>query len=268
MKKLIFGCLALVLALVAMLGLPSIALADSPTTVVVNWSGAGGVDTDVNTGDSNAGFNTFGDNVAGSYTATDSNNNPYSYGVDNFSSYLNAGVVNGYISTGCLRINSYSGMYGSGGQLSTSNVAVVNGTASMAYRSTTNYAAMVDASYGFQLPGGHNFDVNAEDYTIDRSIDDARGNSASVLAVGSGAAVMDCMSAEASGVWTLKLGQGAGCYTDANFNATGAGAFTATVDGNNQTTSVYGTTNMGQVHTMTWTGGGACSIPDFSMTAW
>lgn len=259
--------IALVLALAVMLGMPSVALADDPSVVTVNWDGTGGVAATVNTGDATAGFNTFGDGVSGSYTATDSNNNPYSYGVDNFSSYLNAGVANGYISTGCYRDSSYAGMYGNAGQNSYSYVSAYGGTASMAYRSTTNFAQMVDGSYKFQLPGGHNIVANADDYFMDRGINDGRGNLAWTTAVGSGTATLDCMSAEASGCWGLQLGTGAGCYKDANFNATGAGTFTAHVQGNNSTTSAYGTTNASQTHTMTWSAGGSCSVPDTSMQA-
>lgn len=231
MKKGIFS-IALVLALVATMFLGSIALADDPTEVTVTWDGTGGVGVDVDTGDAFAGFVTLGDNISGAYTATDSNNNPYSYGVDNFSAYLNASVINGYINTGNLRTDSYEGMYGNAGQNSWSSVWVDGGSASMAYRTTTNYAKMVDASYTYQLLGGHNIVVDATSYDIQRGILDGRGNSGILNAWGSGSATLDCMSAEASGVWDLVFGRGAGCYTDANYTATGSGHFDVTGTGN------------------------------------
>ena len=232
MKKLIG--IALALALVLALCFSTIALAADPTNVNVTWDGTGGVGTGVNTGDSNAGFTTSGSIISGSYAATDSNNNPYGYGVDSFSSYLNASVTNGFIQTGVARNDSYVPMYGSGGQLDTGYVWVGDGTASMAFRSTTNYAKLVDATYGYQLPGGHNIVVNAASYMIDRFISDGRGNSGEVYATGTGSATLDCMSSEASGCWNLTLGRGAGCYTDANFNATGtSGHFEVTGVGNN-----------------------------------
>lgn len=279
MKKLIG--IALVLALAVML-MPGAVFADDPATVTIDWGdgtvtapgsgwtggyGTGWINVGVNTGDASAGFTTGGDSIRGSYTATDSNNNPYSYGVDNFSSYLNAGVANGYINTGCNRDSSYAGMYGNAGQSSYSFVQAYGGTASMAYRSTTNFAGMVDGSYKYQLPGGHNIVADASSYFMNRSINDGRGNLASTNAAGSGTATLDCMSAEASGRWTLQLGTGAGCYKDANFNATGTGVFTAHVEGNTSTTSAYGTTNVAQTHTMFWSGG-SCSIPDTSMQAY
>jgi hypothetical protein len=209
------------------------ALADDPTTVTVTWNGAGGIGTNVNSGDSNAGFSTLGNAISGEYTAMDSNDNPYTYGVDSFSSYLNASVTNGNISTGIARVNSYAG-YGNGGQLDTAFVGVDGGTGSIAFRSVTNYAAMTDATYTYQLPGGHNIVVDASAYTIDRAISDGRGNSGEVYATGNGAATLGCMSSEASGCWNLSLGCGAGCYTNANFQAAGAnGHFEATGVGNN-----------------------------------
>lgn len=230
MKKIL---IAILIATMSLLTVGSAVLADNPTTVTINWDGSGSVTGGMDSGDSNASFETGGAGIIGTYTATDSNNNPYSYGVDNFNSYINASVLNGYISTGVARVNSYVPMYGNGGQLDTAFVGVDDGTASMAFRSTTNYAAMVDGTYTYQLAGGHNIVANASAYEIDRYISDGRGNSGDVYASGTGVATLDCMSSEASGVWNLTLGRGAGCYTDANFTATGAnGYFQVTGVGN------------------------------------
>lgn len=208
-------------------------LADDPTTTTITWSGSGSVVGGVNSGDSNAGVNTSGVAISGTLTVVDSNNNPYNYGVDGFSSLLNASVTNGWINTGTNRVNSYTPMYGAGGQQSWCNVGT-DGTASVAYRSITNYAALGDGTYGYQLPGGHNVVITGATipYLINRGVTDGRGDLGSVVATGVGSATLDCMSAGASGVWALELGRGQGCYTDANFTATGAsGQFTATGTG-------------------------------------
>lgn len=234
MKKIIrMVGIALVLALMASLCFGGVALADDPDEVNVTWTGSGVVGVNVDTGDAFAGFTTDGDYITGSYTATDSNNNPYSYGVDSFSAYLNAYVENGYIGTGCYRTDSYAPMYGSDGQRSNSFVYVRDGNASMAYRTTTNFAQMVDGSYGFQLPGGHNIVADADYYEIQRDISNGGGESGSLDAWGSGTATLDCMVSGASGVWPLTLGRGGGCYTDANYTATGSGHFDVTGIGNN-----------------------------------
>ncbi len=225
-----------VIAIVALFAFSSVAFAADPTETNVTWDGAGAVDVTVNSGDSNAGVSTAGAGILGSYNVVDSNNNPYGYGVDNFNAYLNANVANGYINTGANRVESYVPMYGAGGQTSWSNVFVADGTASMAYRSTTNFASMTDATYTYQLVGGHNIVVDAAYFEIYRGIADNRGNVGYVDAYGTGTVILDCMSAEASGVWDLKFGRGAGCYTDANYNATGDGYFEATGVGNTYVT--------------------------------
>ncbi|GAI38945.1 unnamed protein product, partial [marine sediment metagenome] len=214
------------------------------------------------------GFGTGGEHISGSYSAVDSNNNPYGYGVDSFSAYLNADVVNGHIGAGCGRTDS-TGMYGNAGQESWSFVEVWSGSASMAYRTTTNFAQMVDASYGFQLPGGHNIVVIDADYELGRGIDDGRGNSSWLYAEGTGSATLDCMSAEASGVWALEFGRGAGCYTDANFSATGSGHFAVTGEGNNGVTfNGLGISSGGGSLSIIADYVNGFSIGDYSLTAW
>lgn len=271
MKKLVRILVILAVVLVATFTFAGTALAaDPPTTVTVTWDGSGTTGTNVDSGDSNAGFTTGGDYIHGTYTATDSNNNPYGYGVDSFSSFLTAGVTNGFIQTGAARVDSYVPMYGNGGQLDTAFVGVNGGTASMAFRSTTNYAAMVDATYTYQLTGGHNILVNnAAGYTIDRFISDGRGNSGEVLASGTGSATLDNMSSEASGCWPLTFGSGAGCYTDANFQATGAsGTFQVTGIGNNSVAyNGLGITSGGGALTFIANWLNSFSINDYSLTA-
>jgi len=225
---------ALVLALVVSLSLGSIALADDPDDVSVSWDGSGSVGGSVDTGDALATFDTAGGYICGTYTARETENTSYPYmGVDNFNTHINAYVEDGYIYSDCTRTDSYEGSYGPSGQTSWSYVGVGDGYASMAYRSTTNFAQQRDCCYTYQLPGGHNIDVNAVYYEIDRYAEDGRGNSGEFYAHGTGTATLDCMNAEASGCWSLKLGGGCGCYTDANYNASGAGHVKVTGTGNN-----------------------------------
>jgi len=256
--------IALLLALLLTFSFSSAVFAD----VHVTWDGSGGVWADVDTGDAEAGFITGGDAISGSYSARDANDNPYSYGVDSFSTLFTGSVTNGLMNTGCLRTDS-TGMYGAAGQLSWSIVDVEDGTASMAYRSTTNFAQMTDATYGYQLSGGHNIVVNADDYEIDRGILDGRGNSGTLFATGSGSATLDCMSAGASGVWDLVFGRGAGCYTDANFNATGSGGhFAVTGTGVNSVTfNGMGVSSGGGSLSVIADWANNFSINDFSLTA-
>ena len=213
-------------------------LAAGPNTVVMNWSGGGTVGTTVTAGDDAiTTFTTGGAGISGSFTTTDSNDNPYSYNVDSFQSYLNASVTDGYIESQTDRTDSYSGMYGSAGQTSYSFVGTSGGTASMASRTTTNYAAMADPTYGYQLPGGHNITVSgASSYQINRWVAAGNGDEAGFAAVGDGDAILDSMCSEASGVWALKFGRGCGCYTDASFTATGTGNLLVGGAGHNSVT--------------------------------
>lgn len=270
MKKLIKLLLPVAILLIAVFALSGIAFADDPTVTNVNWNGAGGLSVTVNSGDSVGGFSTSGDLINGNYTAVDKNDNPYTYSVDSFSSFLFAGVSGTYgqINTGVSRVNSYAG-YGNGGQWDGINVQVWDGNASVAFRSTTNYAALIDATYTYQLPGGHNVVVNADYYNIFRQITDGRGDSGQIVADGNGTATLDCMSSEASGCWDLTLGRGAGCYADANFSAAGiSGNFAVTGVGNDSVVfNGMGISAGGGALSFIANWVGSFSIADYSLTA-
>jgi len=260
---------ALTLALVVSLLLFTIPVyAQPPTEVNVDWDGAGWVGVNVDTGDAQAGVGTGGDYISGAYSAIDSNNNPYGYNVDSFSATMNAFVENGMIDTGCLRTDSKTSMYGSAGQESWSFVGVDGGTAAMAYRSTTNFAAMRDCSYKFQLPGGHNIIVDAALYEIHRGILDGQGNSGILNASGSGIATLDCMSAEASGNGGIRFGRGCGCYTDASYVATGSGLFDVTgIGASSVTFNGMGVSSGGGTLSFIANWVNSFSISDYSITA-
>lgn len=268
MKK-IFLTTVFAVLLVMLTAVP--VLADSPTEFNMSWSGSGGADADVTAGDdASTGFSTFGDAISGTYYAKDSNDNPYGYGVDSFQAEFQGSVTNGMMITGGDRTDSKSSSYGPAGQSSFSGVEVIDGNAQMAYRTTTNYAQMRDCSYAHQLSGGHNIVVNsASFYYLERWIDDGQGNDGYLMANGDGNATLDCMSAEASGCWNLKLGHGCGCYTDANFNATGTGGhFEVSGTGNNNVTfHGFGASSGGGTLSFIadWLGG--FSVNDYSLSA-
>jgi hypothetical protein len=234
MKKKIF-VIAVAIALLVTSIMGSTVLAADPDTVTTSWSGSGHVDVTSNSGDTTSGVITEGEGIAGTYTVTDQNDNPYGYGVDTYSAVLTATVTNGFIDSGSQRLTSKESMYGDPGQISWSVVAVDGGSASMAYRTWTNYASLKDPGYTYQLAGGHNIVVDAEAYMIDRGLTASDGSTAYTYALGSGEATLDNMCSEASADG-VRLGWGCGCYTDASFSATGTGTFNLVAVGEDEIT--------------------------------
>jgi len=261
-----FG-IAFIMALALILMIAPVALA-GPTDIVVTWDGAGTVTGDVDANDdAHSSFIASGAATDGTFRVYDSNTNWYGYGVDDVLTEFVGNVSNGSLDVQHDRNDS--GPYGAAGQSSWSYVGT-DGTAAMAFRTESNYASMVDASYNHQLIGGHNIVVSgAQGYLIDRGILDGRGNRAQILATGDGSATLDCMTSGASGVWDLQFGRGGGCYTDASFAALGgSGIFSVSGTGNNDVT----------YHGMGMTSGGGTlsivanwvnnfSIADYSLSA-
>jgi len=266
-KKRILG-IALAVAMLASLLIGSTVLAADPTEVITTWSGSGRVVVVIDTGDTIAGVITEGGEISGSYTTVETPNTAYPYmGVDTLSAYTNASVTNGFIDAGSVRTDSYESAYGDPGQTSWSFVAVDDGTASMAYRTWTNYASLKDPGYKYQLPGGHNIVADADLYLIDRGVQASDGTNASTVITGNGTAVLDNMGSEASATG-VRLGWGCGCYTDANFSATGTGNFTLSATGDTSATTAMapGMTGASSFTIIaTWTN--SFSIADYSVTA-
>lgn len=230
MKKLVG--IALIVAVALTLCLGTVAMAADPVDVNMNWSGSGSVGTTVTAGnDGVIQFATGGTGISGTFTARDWNDNPYAYNVDTIQSYLDANVTEGSIWYQAGRTDSYAPMYGPAGQQSGAFVGTSDGSAAMAVRTTTNYAKLIDPTYKYQLPGGHNITVDGSLYAIERWVSDSQGNYGSIFANGSGSAVLDCMVSEAFGTG-IRFGWGGGCYTDASYNATGSGYFNVTGVGN------------------------------------
>lgn len=268
MKKLIG--IALILSLMVTMLFSGAVFADDPTEINIDWDGAGYVGGNVNTGDAATTFSSGGSSIFGSFAAADANNNPYSYGVDSYSAYLKADVSGGYIQMITNRLTSKESMYGPAGQESGAYVGTADGIASMAVRTTTNFAALKDPTYTYQLPGGHNIVVQDSSlYEIERWVLDGQGNEGFILAGGSGSAVLDSMSSEASGNGGVRLGWGCGCYTDASYNAVGSsGLFNVTGVGNSEVTyQGLGMSSGGGTLSIIANWANSFSINDYSLTA-
>lgn len=245
--------------------------ADGSEDVDVTWDGGGYLGIQVDTGDASTLFETDGAYTNGHFVATDSNDNPYGYGVDSYSTYMNGGVTNGYMEYTTDRLDSKTSAYGSAGQQSYGFVGVNDGTGEIATGSGTNYAAQKDCLYGHsRTSNGHHFEANAGAFTIIKSILAGDGDWSQVRTDGSGLAQLDCMNSEISG-GQASLGRGCGCYVNADFHAAGSGNFLAEAHGNNYA-EIYATGDSSWGDTASvgiiaaWTNGG-CDIDDYSMYA-
>jgi hypothetical protein len=178
-------------------------------------------------------FFTGGSYIYGSLTVTDQNNNPYTYGVDTVNHYVQSLVENGYTNYTVIR-NDSGGSYGAAGQVSQSYIYASGGTAEMAIGGFTNYAELEDPTYGDpKTTSGKNFEANANLYEIHRYLCTGDGDYAYFDAVGSGTALIDCMSSNAWSSW-FNFARGSGCYTNADAQFTGSGFFDVYGEAGNQ----------------------------------
>jgi len=179
------------LVMVALCFSVSMALAD--THVV--WDGAGTVDIDVYSDDDRySGLHTYGAYISGEFDLDDYENNPYGYGVDTIVAYTKATVNDGFINFTNRRDDSKLS-YGAAGQISTSYVGS-SGNAYLQFRTTTNYASLTDAQYGFSMT---NFGASGSSYVIKHQLTDSDGDGAQVLAYGSGVADIKLQGSTAAG---------------------------------------------------------------------
>ena len=276
MKKLIG--IALVVALAVML-MPSAVFAWDPVEINGSWSGTGSFDQWIDAGgDAYTEFHTSGAVISGQFAGQYVENTSYPYmDCNTWSTYANARVTDGGIEYWTNRTDSYEGSYGPSGQSSYSLLTAYGGTGEMAMGSWTNYASQKDCLYSstgqklgvpVRTSGGHHFEANATDYFMMHNISAPDGDWAYVRALGSGTAALDCMNNE-MGADNLRLGWGCGCYTDADFSATGAGQFDAYGIGNNFASNVAGSSSgPGSWASLSfgWSGGGSCTVPDYSTT--
>ena len=269
-RKILIVCL---LTLVMSLGLTTTVLADDPTTVEVTWNGGGIVDGGVVTGDTTTTFHSEGNSHFGEFVATDSNNNLYNYGVDTNTSALETSIAgSGWAELVVDRTDAKTS-YGAAGQQSYTYVGVSNGAATLQNKSTSNYASMRDCNYGW-ISSNHITVTDADSYTLKRWMDSeytviGDANFAGIQATGTGDAVLNAMSSEAS-AGRVKLGTGCGCYTNASFNATGSGAVIVEGNGNTSATTAMAPGMVG-ASSFSFTAGWAnstISIPNYAVTAY
>lgn len=259
-----------IMAIVAM-AIPASVMADSPTSIVVNWAGSGAVDSTVTAGTSSIhSFSTNGGSVGGNFVVNNAGDNPYGYGVASTNSYIQGGVGNGILTYTVNRTGSYP-MYGAAGQMAQSYVSANGGTAYMATGSTMNYAAMVNGTYAQpKTPSGYNYEANATNFSIVSMVSAGTGNDqAFFTSVGSGTAKINDMTNEA---WAggVQLGRGAGCYTNANALFNGVGIFTVNaIGGNNIQTGTINANGNGTVGSVNFTSilnyNGAAGNTDYSI---
>jgi len=217
---------ALVLPLILVLGLGLAAFAAS-TTVDVQWDGWGGLGLSVdfaNGDDSNSSLSTGGNHYWGEFHGTDFDDNPYGYNVDSGSFSTKAYVSGGGgIVFEVNRTDTLASMYGPSGQSSYSEVGTLDGDASIATRTSTNYASQKNCNYGWQ--SNNQYMASGSDFFINHYIQDGDGEGAGVAVwAGNGSAMVTSMSDEMSGS-SFRLGRGCGCYTNASASGTGSGVF-------------------------------------------
>jgi len=250
------------------LSLASLALAADPTETTVNWSGSGLVSGGVTAGDdANASFISAGmAGNTGTFSATDQNNNPYSYGVDSCVFSLDTAISGNGLAELLVNRTDAKTSYGLPGQVSYTGVSIADGLATLQNRSSTNYASMKDSNYGWNA-NDHITVTGASVYSLQRLVDSGNSNFAEILAYGSGDADLDCMSSEAS-AGQVRLGWGCGCYTNADFNANGVGTMELNAYGNTSTTTAAlpGMTGANSFSVIaSWLG--SFNLPNYSVTA-
>jgi len=265
MKKIL--SIALILSVIMIMALSVPVFAADPTEVDVSWSGTGVVGGTVTAGDDAvATWGSAGNGNAGVFYALDDNGNPYGYGVDSCVFSLDIALTGGGTAfLDVLRTDAKTS-YGSPGQISRTYVWTDDGDATLRNRSTTNYASMRDCNYGWNS-NDHITVTGSSYYELERYMSSGATNFVGLMATGAGDADLDCMNAEAS-EGRVRLGKGCGCYTNAHFNASGAGVFDLLAEADNEVTSALapGVTGMTSFNFVaTWVS--SISIPDYSTTA-
>ena len=198
----------------------ALGMASAATTLDTTWNGAGTFETHFAAGDDAiTDFWTGGSLISGELHVTDSDNNPYNYGVDNTEAKVKASATNGFIEYKFERTDSAS-MYGAAGQESYTLIDSA-GTADFAWRSTSNYASLNSNNYGWQSNGQlqatgqhqiiHTFEANPTEW-------------AGLRVIAEGTSFISDMS-EGSNSGGYSFGKGLGCYTNAEVDIVGEGTF-------------------------------------------
>lgn len=188
--------------LAAMMLVLSIGLVSATTDVDTTWSGSGNFETHVYAGDdAETHFWTGGNVISGEFHATDSDNNPYNYGVDNFNTWSKAAVANGgFIESETLRTDSKDSSYGAAGQRVYSYIGSSN-VAEYAYNTNTNYASMSNNQYGQPTwtTNGYQLEASGSSFQMMHQLTDADGDGANIQATGSGSGATKLMASTSGG---------------------------------------------------------------------
>lgn len=259
---------SLILASVLVFG--SVFTVSAATVLNYNWTGGGFSTVTFDTGDAIMNFQTNGGLTSGSLYAKDFDNNPYSYGVDNMLTNVNAQVNNGgWIAYQVDRTDSYSPMYGAAGQTSYSYVSSDDGVATMAFQTVTNYASLVSSNYGFQA--NQQFTVSGTNIDIIHSLTTGNGvEGGSLVLDGTGTASVDYMTDGYTNYNQFEFGSGAGCYTNADVTASGAGLLTIGGSADNNMWANDGSWSIagsgGVTHGESWSYNGLLTVNNYAFT--
>jgi len=217
------------------------------TTVDLDWNlYSGGFNIGFQAGDdAYAGLSTGGSHAYGTFEGTDSDNNPYGYGVDSVNTKVNANFEGGgQIIFGMDRQDSKTSMYGPAGQ-GTQSFVGSTGTGSFATNTSTNFAGMKSCNYGFQA---NNQWTASGDFQVNYSIYAGVASGAGFNAEGIGSVEATLMSSEANGGSSWRFGEGCGCYTNANASGEGSGSFNIYAQAPNQIDAFGSTVGGGTVN--------------------
>jgi len=236
-KASLFG---IAFAALFLLGISSVS---AVTTVDTTWSGSGNFETHFTAGDdAHSDFWTGGSVISGEFHATDSDNNPYGYGVDSVEAKVKSHVENGFIAYQFNR-NDAKTSYGEAGQESYTEIDT-DGTGYLAWRSSSNYASLSSSNYGWQANGQIQATGN---HFIDHYFSISPTEGAEIIVDADANTVITDMC-EKSGSSSYTFGKGCGCYTNAKVDIVGSGTFDLHAHADNSIVTDTGITTDGYLH--------------------
>jgi len=268
----------LILSIAIVAGMLALPVSGAATNTDVVWSGGGAMSINFQSGDDmQAQFMTGGSAINGEFHGVDNDDNPYGYNVDTSTAYVGADI-SGAGSFMTLQVDRQdgAGMYGGTGQQTWTNVMLNSGTAEMSFGTSTNYAGMTNAQYGWMYSGsapyspttnGVTFEAAGE-YIVLHQTTDADGDGANVAATGNGSTEIKMMgeTSQGSGFNMGRLpvaGDGTAWLGNyATFTGTGDGQLQLNAWADNGLT-IWSDTNAGQ---FTVPGDGTNDSASFNMT--
>lgn len=246
------------------------------TDFTLNWSSSGSVAGTFNSGDDAIASMTAIGNTHGQFYAKDSDDNPYTYGVDTTQAQMKGAIdAGGFLDLSYSRTDSKTSSYGPAGQQVYSSVGSTD-TGYLEFNQWSNYAVLTDAQCGFSMT---NFGVTGSSGAIYHSIADPSSGGALVSWVGSGTAAIKLQGEKAGQNAGFNMGCLPVCGDNeawdnnyAKFTGSGTGTFTVssgaenslfvhegaiTIPGDGTLGSTYYNLNIGY--------SGAWTYPDFGL---